>query len=221
MNKKKKHHSLAIFIFYTILLIIGSLYPRLSEHYQTGEISSGLMPKEGDNFKMVNQATVYRLEEGKRRQYKNSTSFFSDKRNKPYDTPYEEGGILICDKAVVLSFPMGDYMPEKANEIGETYVPKDPWKVLKEGLFRSDKIGHFFAYLFFAILFFVVLQQKTMWSFMYCGIIILLTGTVLGAIIEWIQLTFVPGRDSELLDLLFNSIGLLIGLYIVSKQERK
>lgn len=211
--KKVQQYSCPIWLFYTLLLIVGSLYPRLSEHYQTGEISAGLVPQEGDNFKAANVATVYRLEKGERRQYKDSESFFNHKKNKPYNTPYEQGGILICDKEVVTAFPRGNYMPAKEDGIGAPYIQEKQWEVFKRSLFRKDKIYHCIAYLLFAVLFSIYLAKSTKWSPFLSMLFVVTIGTLLGGSIEWIQFTFVPGRDKELLDMVFNTIGLLIGVH--------
>jgi len=209
-----KKYSILIFLCYISVITLGSLWPRLSEHYQTGEISSGLRPKEGDNFKMVNTAAVYRMEDGKRRRYETANSFFSDSTNQPFDTPYEYGGILICDKDVVFSIPRGNDMPEEPGGIGKEFKKKDIWERLKEGVFRRDKVTHFVAYVIFAILMLILLQQHTRWNMLLKTIIVLVIGTLFGGGIEYLQFEFIPGRDKELLDLVFNTLGLLVGVYL-------
>ena len=202
-------------------MIIGSLWPRITRHYQTGEISSGLFPKEGDNFKMVNIAAVYRLQEGKRRKYTSDTSFYNYSENKDFDTPYEDGGILICDKKTVFSFPMGDFMPFKPGGVGKKFYRKSFGDSFVEALFRKDKVKHFFAYAFFAVLLFILLQQYSSGSVKMNIIIILVSGTLLGGGIEYLQFEFIPGRDKELLDLLLNSIGLIGGILLYHKYLAK
>ena len=140
-----KKYSLLLFVLHLILVVTGSLWPHLSRHYQTGEISSGKTPKEGDNFKIANDPIVYRLEDGKRRQYKSDTSFFNNSHNKPFDTPYEQGGILICSKEVVLASAIGNYMPSDIGGRGAVYLHKSVWEDLEAALFRRDKVSHFFA----------------------------------------------------------------------------
>lgn len=206
-----------ITVLYILLIIVGSLWPRLSRHYQTGEVSLGLIPQEGDNFKIANDPAVYRLEKGKRRQYKSDTSFFNHSNNKPFDTPYEEGGILICDKAVVLAFPMGDYMPKEEGGIGEVYLRKKAWERFQEALFRRDKVKHCVAYAIFAMLLLLLFRRYTQWSTTIQGLVVLVLGTLLGEGIEWLQYLYIPGRDKELLDLAFNTLGLFAG-YIIYQQ---
>ena len=212
-----KKYSIAIFLLFIAVITIGSLWPRFSEHYQTGEISSGLRPQEGDNFKMVNVAAVYRFENGKRRRYETATSFFNHSDNLPFDTPYEEGGILICDKEVVFSIPMGDYMPETEGGVAKAFKYKSAWQKFKEGFFRTDKLAHFFSYAIFAILLLLLLQQHSRWGKGSQILAVLLLGTLFGGGIEYLQFEFIPGRDKELLDLLFNSLGLLVGIYFYFK----
>lgn len=210
-------YSLFLLLVYMIVLITGSLWPRLSRHYQTGEISSGKIPKEGDNFKIANDPIVYRLESGKRRQYKSDTSFFNNSNNKPFDTPYEDGGILICDKEVVLAFPMGNYMPKEVGGKGETYLFKSTWQQVKESVFRSDKLSHFFAYAVLAILCLLVFQYYTNWSWLIMSAIALFVGVLFGAIIEQLQFDYIPGRDKEFLDLVFNTLGVLVGIFVYKR----
>ncbi len=214
-------YSLPFLLLYMLLIITGSLWPRLSRHYQTGEISSGQIPKEGDNFKMVNDPAVYRLEDGTRRQYKSDTAFFNHSNNKPFDTPYEDGGILICDKEVVLSFPMGDYMPKEPGERGEAYFHKNTWQQLKESIFRRDKLSHFLAYGILAILCLWTFQYYRVASVFVSNIVALLLVISFGAGIEELQFAYIPGRDKELLDLLFNVLGGGIGLLIYHYWIRK
>ena len=77
-----KKFSILTFLLYVASLILGSLLPNVTRHYQTGEISSGLVPKEGDNFKMVNIAAVYCLQKGERRKYTSDSSFYNYSKNK-------------------------------------------------------------------------------------------------------------------------------------------
>ena len=212
-----KKFSFLIFFFYVTLLIMGSLWPRITRHYQTGEISSGLIPLEGDNFKMVNIAAVYHLQEGKRRKYTSDTSFYNYQGNKDFDTPYKDGGILICDKKTVFSFPMGDFMPFKPGGVGKKFNRKSFGENFVEALFRKDKVKHFFAYAFFAILLFILLQKYSPFSDKINMFIIFVSGTLLGGGIEFLQFEFIPGRDKELLDLLLNSIGLIGGVVLYQK----
>jgi VanZ family protein len=209
-----KKYSLLLLVCCLSLIVIGSLWPQLSRHYQTGEISAGQIPKEGDNFKMVNDPIVYRLEDGKRRQYKSDVAFFNNSKNKPFDTPYEQGGILICDKEVVLAFPMGNYMPKEIGGEGEFYVHKNTWEQLKEGVFRRDKVSHFFAYTLLAILLLMVLERYSNQSAMVKYLLTLGIGIIFGAVIEQLQFEYIPGRDKELLDLIFNILGILAGIFI-------
>lgn len=224
MNKVRQFiekYSFFIFIVYVGIITIGSLWPRFSVHYQTGEISSGQIPQNGENFKMVNDAAVYRLEDGQRRQYTSDTSFFNHSENKPFDTPYENGGILICDKSVVFSFPMGDYMPLEPGGISQKYKKKLAWDQFKEALFRRDKVVHFFSYLFFAMLLLMALERFVNCSTWFKLGLVFGVGTIVGGSIELLQFAYIPGRDKELLDLIFNSFGLIGGMLVFQKLGKR
>jgi len=166
---------------------------------------------------LSNDPIVYRLENGKRRQYKSDTAFFNNSDNKPFDTPYKQGGILICDKEVVLAFPMGNYMPRKIDGKGAIYKYKSTWQQLKEHIFRSDKLSHFFAYAILAILFLFILEPYNSWSSTAKNIFVLTIGVLFGAVIEQLQFEYIPGRDKELLDLIFNTLGVFVGLFIYTR----
>jgi len=220
-NKKMKNvigllkkYSLPLLVLHLSLIVTGSLWPRLSRHYQTGEISSGHIPKEGDNFKIANDPVVYRLENGKRRQYKSEKAFFNNSNNKPFDTPYEQGGILICNKEVVLTFSIGNYMPKEVGGRGELYLHKSVWEQLKKGIFRRDKISHFFAYTVLTILLLMALEQYSRQPSILKQVFVLVFGILFGAVIEQLQFEYIPGRSKELLDLIFNTLGVLVGLFI-------
>lgn len=212
-----QQYSLYLFLVYATIITVASLIPNFSRHYQTGEIASGLTPKEGDNFKIANLHAVYRLKNGKQCQYLTETSFFNYPENKAFGTPYEEGGILICDVAVLQQFPRGDYMPEKPGEIAKKYKPKTFKERVEETAFRSDKLGHFGAYLVFALLFMLALQQLKIQPKALQVLIVLGLGSFWGGTIEWMQFNFVPGRDKELLDFMYNVLGLVVGVLISKK----
>lgn len=212
-----KKYSLLLLVLHLLLVVTGSLWPSLSRHHQTGEISSGQIPKEGDNFKIANDPIVYRLEDGKRRQYKSDTAFFNNSGNKPFDTPYEQGGILICDKEVVLAFLNGNYMPKEVGGRGELYLHKSIWEQLKKGIFRRDKLSHFFAYMVLAILLLMALEQYSTQRSIVKYIFVLMFGIVFGGIIEQLQFEYIPGRNKELLDLGFNTLGIFGGIFIYNR----
>lgn len=214
-----QQYSLYLFLVYATIITVASLVPNFSRHYQTGEIALGLTPKNGDNFKIVNLPAVYRLENGKRHQYLNDTSFFSYPENKAFDTPYDKGGILICDPAVLQQFPRGDYMPEKPGDIAKKHKEKTFRERVEKTAFRSDKLGHFGAYLVFAFLFMLTLQQLKVEPKWLQILIVLGLGTLLGGTIEWAQFNFVPGRDKELLDFMYNVFGLIVGVLVGKKFE--
>lgn len=215
-----KKYSLYLFGIYTTIIIIASLIPKYSKHYQSGEIADGILPKEGDNFKIANLPAVYRLEKGLYRQYLNDTSFFSYPENKEFNTPYTKGGILICDKSVLNNFKRGDYMPKYPGEIAKKYQGKTFWERMEQSAFRSDKFGHLGAYLVFAFLFMLALQELKISSKPLQISIVMGLGILLGGAIEWAQFQFVPGRDKELLDFLYNSLGLLLGVLIALRVSK-
>lgn len=198
-------YSYPILCCYCCVLLTGSLWPRYYGQY--GEESMGIMPKEGDNFKVANIQRVYRLENHYRRPYASAEAFFSYSENEPFDTPYEEGGILICDEAVLDSFPLGLFMGEALEDDAKKL---DQQSMLMQQIFRKDKLGHLIAYMLLALCssFYV---RRYRWSKKKKIIIILSIGAAMGLIIECLQAAFVPGRAQESLDMIFNVLGLVSG----------
>jgi VanZ family protein len=212
MKPKKK---IFLLVSYTIFLFVICLYPRYNKHQHNGEISSGLSPKEGDNFKAVNDAAVFRLMDGEKRKYLSDTSFFSYPNNKEFDVTYENGGILICDLETVTTIPTGSYMPFKTNGVIKRFQEKEKKAENKNSFwsafFRKDKAGHALAYFVWSSLFLFYLMSYTS-PFSKKVFITILIGSIIGTSLEYLQANFSVGRDGEYLDLFFNSVGLLLGI---------
>tara|TARA_B110000196_G_scaffold284167_1_gene266526 strand:+ start:502 stop:879 length:378 start_codon:yes stop_codon:yes gene_type:complete len=87
----------------------------------------------------------------------------------------------------------------------------------------SDKGIHFIFYAIFAILLYFPLRINTTraYTFVTTSILVLLVGFALGAVVELIQHYFIVGRFGEYLDIVANTIGLLIGLLISEVYNRK
>ena len=78
----------------------------------------------------------------------------------------------------------------------------------------SDKLIHFVFYAIFSFFLFLLSHNVSFgldtlikkWTF------VLTIGTLLGFIIEWIQYALIPSRSGEWLDILANTIGLIVML---------
>lgn len=199
---------------YLLGLALVSLWPR---HALPGppppkEKSSGLFPKEGENFKIVDAPVVYRLEQGKRRPYKSAAAFLARPENPPFGTPYEQGGILLCDSVVLLFYPLGVKMP-KPEEGKLVPFKKRPYQPLNEGssLIRKDKLGHLLVYMGLAILLWLTLSQIFAWPAVVIFWMVLLLGSLFGLGLELGQEFYSAGRDAEWEDMVMNMLGLGIG----------
>ncbi len=205
---------------YVLGLIVVSLWPR----YQVPptpaqkEKSSGLFPKEGDNFKVVDDWVVYRLEKGHRRPYKSAEAFLSRPENPPFGTSYTQGGILLCDSVVLLFYPLGVKMPHPTAGV---FVPLDKRapQVLQEGtpLLRRDKVGHLLVYGGLATLLWWVLVGRFTWSRQGLLWRVILLGSLLGFGLELGQQFFSAGRDAEWEDMLMNVLGLWLGAWLCNR----
>ena len=87
----------------------------------------------------------------------------------------------------------------------------------------SDKGIHFIFYAIFAFLLYFPLRVNTKRSFTFVttSVLVLLVGFTLGAVVELIQHYFIIGRFGEYLDIVANTIGLLVGLLISEIYKRK
>ncbi len=87
----------------------------------------------------------------------------------------------------------------------------------------SDKGIHFIFYAIFAFLLYFPLRVNTKRSFTFVttSLLVLLVGFTLGAVVELIQHYFIIGRFGEYLDIVANTIGLLVGLLISEIYKRK
>ena len=81
----------------------------------------------------------------------------------------------------------------------------------------SDKIIHFVFYAIFSFFLFFLSHKVTLgldtlikkWTFVFT------IGTTVGLIIEFIQYTFIPSRSGEWLDVIANSVGILMMLFSI------
>ncbi|MFK7798257.1 MAG: VanZ family protein [Aureispira sp.] len=205
---------------YVLILTVVSLWPRATFPAIPipKEKSSGWLPKEGINFKIVDAPVVYRLENGKRRPYKSAEAFLTRPENKPFGTSYEEGGILLCDSVVLLLYPLGTKMPRPTVD---KMVPfnKRPYQPLNRGksLLKQDKIGHLLVYMGLALVLWLVLITSFSWSKWRIFGVVLLSGTFFGLMLELGQQFYSAGRDAEGADLVMNILGLLLGSGLSSR----
>ncbi len=212
-------HKRTILLIYTLLTFAVCLAPRRPIP-QTNEISSGWYPKEGDNFKLVNKKALFKLQNGARRRYLSKASFFSYPENKPFNTPYEKGGILICDKQTFASIPLGEYLPFAPTELPNGFAQKRYWADFRTAFFRKDKVAHVLNYIAWAILFLIVIMPYRSYSFKDKAIFTFIIGSIIGLSIEYLQDYSQLGRAAEVLDVFFNSVGLLIGIFIYKYKIR-
>lgn len=199
---------------YVAIVIVLSLYPRVDPPPvpEPGEASSGLLPQEGENFKVIDDVVVYHLERGQRRSYKTGASYLQRPGNPPFGTPYEEGGILLVDSFVLLLHPLGADMPRLKDTTSVLLAPTIPqgpawW----EPYTHWDKLGHAGVYLLLGLLLWKSCEQRHQRPVVTAAWV-LAVGTVLGWLLELAQASFSLGRDAEWDDLLMNTLGLLLGI---------
>ena len=86
-----------------------------------------------------------------------------------------------------------------------------------------DKGIHFVFYAIFAFLLYfpVYRTKKIAFSFLGSAVIVVLIGFTFGALIELVQDRYIVGRFGEWLDLVANSLGLLVGALVGVIFKRK
>jgi len=106
----------------------------------------------------------------------------------------------------VLSFIPGNHLPEIK------------WKIIS-----IDALVHFGMYFVLSILlaFAFVFKNKVNLSKLNLYLILVLVGIVFGTFVELVQGSFIYQRYFDLLDILANSIGSLVGMLIVALISRK
>lgn len=170
------------------------------------EVGVTQMPKEGENIKVANEAAVYLIEQQTRRKYPSAAAYLE--HNPSFNTPYDSGGILIVAPIIAQQIPLGQPIPEvyvlQKIASGKPIWEWDIWS----SLFRSDKAGHLLGYLVWGSLFLLVLLTKTDYTDRKKWWLLLIVGTILGALIEVLQATFTASRAAEWLDLFANTVGL-------------
>ena len=95
---------------------------------------------------------------------------------------------------------------------GKVSAPQISW-------FSADKIGHALAYGSWAFVLIWGAWKNSRSIRLFSGIlpILVLSTTVFGAFMEWIQLRFCPGRFFEYDDMLANAIGSILGSFIAAR----
>ena len=195
-----KHINLILSFF---LLVLGtiSLYSENDPPDLSAELSLGIFPEEGDNIKALKAYTVFRYENGKKRQYLNSSSFLCRKENKPYGTLYDVGGILITDSSILQAIPNGAPMPLMQCELIQDYG----W---------SDKVFHFIMYFILGLLLYLFnIKNNLNFEPLF---FVMLTGMLFGLTVELIQDYFCIGRSFEFFDLLANLMGILSSYFMIT-----
>jgi VanZ family protein len=179
------------------VILFLSLFP-----FSADTISNQL-PKEGDNFRYKKEKMVYKFENGVKRPYLSSEDFFSH-NNPGFGTKYENGGILVVTKSVLESIPTGEPVGRGLGST-ETQIEYEPYRVL----LSLDKMYHLLFYAWLSVAcFFYFGSSYNKW-----GLAIILLG--FGAVIEVLQELFFIERSASLMDVFFNSLGILLGMFFV------
>ncbi|MGY6562785.1 MAG: VanZ family protein [Luteibaculaceae bacterium] len=172
------------------------------------DVIENKMPLEGDNFRYVKDETVYKFENGFKRPY-TSLEFYFSNGNPPFGTPYKEGGILVVTKNIVEGIPDGAPM-----DIGSFSTQKKvdykPWRII----LNLDKVYHLLFYAWLTFCFYLSYSRIKPW-------VVFLLVFLFGLVIEVLQELLFLERSGSLQDVLFNSMGIILGylLYLLTSKK--
>jgi VanZ family protein len=96
-------------------------------------------------------------------------------------------------------------------------LPGDKFPEIDFTLFQIDKVVHFLLYFILAILMYYSFFKIKNELVIKRVVVIIVTGVLLGTLIEVIQGTLIPNRAFDQLDILANSLGTLLGFIIIEK----
>jgi VanZ family protein len=120
--------------------------------------------------------------------------------------------------------------------MGKAYLPGLLWLLFVTGLsvmpgvqlpqfrlFSADKLAHAFVYgmLVLLLAYGFRRQRGELPLFRPAGLFFVLFSSGYGALMEWVQWAFIPGRFFELDDMLANALGALLGWAIWRLVQRK
>lgn len=204
-------------LFVYLIIVILECIPYTSHQLVLHE-----MPKAGDNFKTPENSAVFYFDGKGMYSYSSPECFFKF-GNPPFQTDPKDGGIKLIDAKIVHTIPfLGDMCDEKKSKSVYSRA-KSPFyqKYLSTNylLDNFSEVSHLFFYTFWSLslmFYFKANQRKYLWTFVIC-----FTG---GAVLEFVQLYFIEGRNASYEDQVLNCLGAVIGIilyWIYKRMHRK
>lgn len=196
-------HPLFVYLFIAVLECLPYTSNRLVLHE---------MPKAGDNFKSPENSAVFYYNGVGKYSYASPECFFK-LGNPPFQTNPKEGGIKLIDAQIVEKIPfLGDLCDEKKVKSVYSRTKAPVYQKYLSTNYLLDNfsdLSHIVFYTLWALslmFYFKANQRKNLWTFVTC-----FTG---GAVLEFVQLFFIEGRNASFADQGLNSLGAVIGIVL-------
>lgn len=180
--------------------------------YTSNQLVLHEMPKAGDNFKTLENSAVFYYNGIGKYSYSSPECFFKF-GNPPFQTDPKDGGIKLIDAKIVDRIPfLGDLCDEKKPRSVYSRA-KSPFyqKYLSTNylLDNFSELSHLFFYTLWSLSLMFYLnthKRKSILTFVIC-----FTG---GALLEFVQLYFIEGRNASYEDQVLNCLGAFIGIIL-------
>jgi hypothetical protein len=188
--------------------------------YDNHAIIQNEMPNVGDNFRTINNQTVYYFSGKGKYSYSSIDCYFSYE-NPPFELSAKEGGIKTINSSIADKIPllgsMCDNQKVKTERINK-YSPIKKYFSTNFLLDNFSNIAHLLSYFILALSLLLYLKstKNNYWiAFGFCFI-----G---GGLLEFIQKFFIMGRTASFEDQLLNCTGAILGitLYWIFKKSKE
>jgi VanZ family protein len=180
------------------------------------------MPKAGDNFKTLENSAVFYYNGKGKYSYSSPECFFKF-GNPPFQTDPKDGGVKLIDAKIVDEIPfLGDMCDEKKSKSVYSRAKSPSYQKYLSTNYLLDnfsELSHLFFYTLWSLslmFYFKANQRNYLWTFAIC-----FTG---GAVLEFVQLYFIEGRNASYEDQALNCLGAVVGIilyWIYKRMHRK
>ncbi|MBS1535641.1 MAG: VanZ family protein [Bacteroidetes bacterium] len=170
------------------------------------------MPHTGDNFRSFDNPTVYYYNGKGKFSYSSQECFFKF-GNPPFETNPEDGGVKYIEKRIVDAIPyLGDMCGKQKSAPVYNRIKVPAYKKYLSTNYLLDNfsdISHFTFYTLWALSLMFYLRENKNKSYLTFAICFL--G---GAMLEFVQLFFIEGRNASFEDEELNCLGAVVGIVL-------
>lgn len=170
------------------------------------------LPNPGDNFRTIENPSVYFYNGVGKYVYPSQECFFK-LGNPPFETNPQDGGVKYLDSKIAASIPLlGNMCAQKETDIGFVIakeVKQNKYLSTNYLLDNFSDISHITFYTLWSLslmFYFKTKKRNSLLTFAVC-----FTG---GAVLEFVQLFFIEGRNASFADQGLNCLGAVIGILL-------